>query len=65
MPSTPSGNVDRSELLLEIKRLPNASFMLIRDRLSAPNDTIVLDARALAIAKVRLWHLADQMIQRA
>jgi hypothetical protein len=42
------GNVDRPELLLEIKQLPNGSFMLIRGRLGAPNDTIVLDARALS-----------------
>jgi hypothetical protein len=45
-------------LLLEIKRLPNASFMLIRDRLGAPNDTIVLDARALsAIDRARFGNL--------
>ena len=42
------GNVDGPELLLEIKRLPNGSFMLIRDRRGDPNDRIVLDARALS-----------------
>jgi len=52
------GNVDGPELLLEIKRLPNGSFMLIRDRLGGPNDRIVLDARALsAIDRTRFGNL--------
>jgi hypothetical protein len=51
------GNVDGPELLLEIKRLPNGSFMLIRDRLGGPNDRIVLDARASAIDRTRFGNL--------